>query len=272
MLDPRIRLKNRVLAVVLAWLIPGAGHLYQGRRLKSAIYFCSIVGLWIMAMHLSEWKVMAAPHTERDERPPMIQMLKFGAQSGVGLPSVCAMVQRERSKQNQANKRGQSHEAFETSAEGTLRYRSVDDREKDGPVSGEIEFEIVEGALGPSYVGHFSGENGAGESVEFELGKGVSLGSEIDGHHRRSLRGEVTLNGSTVADFEGSIPRSTWNWLFMPLNMQQEMDLHERLGKMHELATLLSVVAGLLNILAIFDAFGGPAYGYGDEQLEPGPA
>ena len=77
--DPRIRLKNRMLAVILAWLLPGAGHLYQGRRLKSAIYFCSIMGLWIMAMHLSEWKVMAAPIKTPGESRPIILVLKFGA-------------------------------------------------------------------------------------------------------------------------------------------------------------------------------------------------
>jgi hypothetical protein len=36
--------------------------------------------------------------------------------------------------------------------------------------------------------------------------------------------------------------------------------LHPRLGKLVEIGTIYTTVAGLLNILAIYDAFEGPAY------------
>lgn len=40
-----------------------------------------------------------------------------------------------------------------------------------------------------------------------------------------------------------------------------ELDaLHKHLGRYFELATVYTMMAGLLNILAIYDAFGGPAY------------
>jgi hypothetical protein len=45
--------------------------------------------------------------------------------------------------------------------------------------------------------------------------------------------------------------------------------LHPRLGKLVEIGTIYTTVAGLLNILAIYDAFEGPAYADGDEEADP---
>ena len=39
--------------------------------------------------------------------------------------------------------------------------------------------------------------------------------------------------------------------------------LHPRLGKLVEIGTIYTTVAGLLNILAIYDAYEGPAYADG---------
>jgi hypothetical protein len=51
--------------------------------------------------------------------------------------------------------------------------------------------------------------------------------------------------------------------------------LHPRLGKLVEIGTIYTTVAGLLNILAIYDAYEGPAYTDVEEEeeaaaLEPG--
>jgi hypothetical protein len=52
--------------------------------------------------------------------------------------------------------------------------------------------------------------------------------------------------------------------------------LHRPLGKLVEIGTIYTTVAGLLNILAIYDAYEGPAYADGEEMnapaLEPGTA
>ncbi len=267
MIDPRIRLKNRFLAVILAWMLPGAGHFYQERRFKSAIYFCSIVGLWVMAMHLSEWKVMAAPFNDRNERPPIIQVLKFGAQSGVGLPAVCAVVQRERVKDDENKAVRPLDEPFEAEFNGNVDYRAQAGL-VGGDATGTVSFERTDGQFGQATQGHFTGTTADGKSIDIDL-DAAALGRPIDGDHRRSLTAQITDGGNSLGELRGTVPRSVWNWLFVPLNKQQETDLHRTLGKRHELATLLSVVAGLLNILAMFDAFGGPAYGYGDEEHQP---
>ena len=44
-------------------------------------------------------------------------------------------------------------------------------------------------------------------------------------------------------------------------NASDDLDaLHKHLGRYFELATVYTMMAGLLNILAIYDALGGPAY------------
>ena len=45
--------------------------------------------------------------------------------------------------------------------------------------------------------------------------------------------------------------------------------MNRRLGRSYEIALLFTWVAGLLNLLAIWDAYEGPAYGYGDEVDQP---
>lgn len=50
-----------------------------------------------------------------------------------------------------------------------------------------------------------------------------------------------------------------------PMATEQLFQLHRELGTQYEFALILTCIAGLLNILAIWDAFKGPAYGYGDE-------
>src|SRR3954447_1630700 len=45
--------------------------------------------------------------------------------------------------------------------------------------------------------------------------------------------------------------------------------LHPRLGKLVEVGYMYTAVAGLLNVLAIYDAYEGPAYGGRDDEPEP---
>jgi hypothetical protein len=66
-----------------------------------------------------------------------------------------------------------------------------------------------------------------------------------------------------VGQIRGTIPRTFWNWFEAPPDDKTIDDLHRQLGKYYELALTFTMIAGLLNILAIFDAIEGPAYGYG---------
>ena len=75
---------------------------------------------------------------------------------------------------------------------------------------------------------------------------------------------------------DGFVPRSFWNWFQVPLEDDELNALHGRLGRFFEIAQVFTWIAGLLNLLAIWDALEGPAYGYGDEEesdrKDPEPA
>ena len=56
--EPSVNLKNRHLAAFLAWLIPGLGHLYQGRKGKAVLYFVCIMSLFLVGLALGDWRVV----------------------------------------------------------------------------------------------------------------------------------------------------------------------------------------------------------------------
>ncbi|MGE0376995.1 MAG: DUF6677 family protein, partial [Planctomycetaceae bacterium] len=99
------------------------------------------------------------------------------------------------------------------------------------------------------------------------LGQGVRLGPELRNEPRRLVEGDVVReengNETRIGRVNGSIPRSFWNRFAIPLSDLEEQSLHGELGKFHELALVFTMIAGLLNILAVWDAYDGPAYGYG---------
>jgi hypothetical protein len=53
-----VPLKNRALAALLAFLVPGLGHAYQGRYGKAILYAVCILGLFFVGMALGDWKIL----------------------------------------------------------------------------------------------------------------------------------------------------------------------------------------------------------------------
>jgi TM2 domain-containing membrane protein YozV len=53
-------------AAFLAWLVPGAGHLYLGCRMKAAIFFVVIHGTFVAGMALGNWRILEIPHGVTD--------------------------------------------------------------------------------------------------------------------------------------------------------------------------------------------------------------
>lgn len=150
-----IDLKDPALAAVLAWLIPGLGHWYQGRRSKAALFSICILSTFIYGLYLGEGRVVYASWRPTDRRLPYL------CQVGVGLPALPAMVQAVRKS--------------------------------------PIKFPVVERFMVPP---------------------------TINARHNDS-----------------------------------ELDkLHKRLHRFWELGTVYTMIAGLLNMLVIYDAWAGPAY------------
>lgn len=159
--DERIEidLKDPALAAFLAWLLPGLGHWYQGRRHKAIIFFVCILGTFVYGLYLGEGRVVYASWRDNDHRLPYL------CQVGVGLPALPALIQARRDK--------------------------------------PIAFPFCDDFMVPP-------------QVTPEVGPGP----KPDGLDR----------------------------------------LHKRLHRYWELGTVYTMIAGLLNILAIYDAWGGPAY------------
>jgi len=81
------------MAAFLAWLIPGLGHLYQGRIAKAVLFFVCIMGIYVYGVYLggnSELGYGRAVYFafRNDE-----WRLPYICQIGVGLPSLPACVQ-----------------------------------------------------------------------------------------------------------------------------------------------------------------------------------
>lgn len=84
---------QRALAVIAAWLVPGAGHLVLGRKGRGGLFFCTIVGAFALGLALHGrlfWPTLADPPTML--RFDLITLLWFFAQIGAGLCYILSYV------------------------------------------------------------------------------------------------------------------------------------------------------------------------------------
>ncbi len=85
-----VDLRNRPLAALLAWLIPGAGHFYQGRRTKAAIFFVCILYIWILGFGVGGSHVVYSSWQPGDKR------WHYYLQAGAGIVAFPAYLQGRR--------------------------------------------------------------------------------------------------------------------------------------------------------------------------------
>lgn len=269
MRDPRIDLKTPWLAALLAFLVPGAGHLYQGRYFKAAIYSVCIIGMFVTGMRMSDWRAMYLHHPPPGERlDGNRNRLQFLAQFGVGGPALYALLQNKRYY-------SENNEDVETldspmTAEFEGEISSSANESHNGKVTGTIYLKPGEGEFGSETIdGKLQGKLEDGTPVELDLISRIELDKPVRADSRRDIDGTIyerTDDGRrAVGTLEGTIPRAFRNWFVAPVETEQDREMHARLGKFHELAMVFTWVAGLLNLLAIWDAYDGPAYAYGDE-------
>ena len=101
----KVDLKNRLLAGILAWLVPGAGHFYQGRWAKGALFCVCILGTFLFGLVLGEGKVV---HTGGEEHvvgrgfARLVQTWPILPQSCIGLAASPAWIQHLRLRQGKA--------------------------------------------------------------------------------------------------------------------------------------------------------------------------
>jgi hypothetical protein len=169
-----INLKDPVLAAFLAWLIPGLGHLYQGRVAKAVLYFVCIMGIYVYGLYLGGNSELGYGRAVYYAFRADEWRLPFICQIGVGLPTLPACVQAMRMSNNK-------------------------------PV-------LFNGFMAPPRM----------------------------------------KNATDPARFGGAADNDA------NANQPTLDDLNRVLNRYFELATFFTMVAGLLNVLAIYDAISGP--------------
>ena len=289
MKDPRVRLRNPVVAALLAFAIPGAGHWYQGRRFKATIYSVCILTIFVWGMILGGGQPVYSQLMYRTEgmaptaqlqvsAPRMKFSFGYAAQVLVGAPAWPAIIQE-------------------------MRIRNIDARIQwiDGPIEsdfqgllstgfGDRKSEIITGtiALNPANEQGSSMATGTLHAVladgsirDYPLGGEIELGREVFGSPRREIRcfvlGQDDEGREVRFRLEGSVARSFVNWFQAPRDTLELDRLNGALSQNFDIGSVFTWIAGLLNLLAIWDAAEGPAYGYGDEEEipdddEPAPA
>jgi len=179
-----IDLRDPNLAAFLAWLWPGAGHLYQRRYPKAVLFMVCILGTYFFGLTLGDNKVVYASWNRIEKR------WQFIPQVAVGLPAAPALVQ------------------------------AVAGRSDGQPLFG-----------------------------------GFMAGPQPEEPQRRA--GEREEEYRSRLNYERANELSDW---------------HNDLNIRFELGTLYTMIAGLLNILAIWDAWGGPVVSEpGGKDKERGP-
>lgn len=84
--EPRqFPLALRMVAVVMAWLVPGAGHLVLGKRGRALLFFVTITGAFVFGLMLNGHLYWPTPDPASAFGFDLITVLWFFAQIGSGL-------------------------------------------------------------------------------------------------------------------------------------------------------------------------------------------
>jgi hypothetical protein len=180
-----VDLKDPRVAAFLAWLVPGLGHVYQGRIGKGILFAVCIIGTFVFGLVIGEGKVVYAADVAPSRQ--FFTRWQYICQLGAGLPALPAYVQAWRARQGKPPIGGYEH-----------NYQRP-----------------------PRMQGGFDAFT-----------------------TKDSLKNQVTH------------PNELAKWYY-------------DLGDLFELGTVFTVVAGLLNVLAIYDAHGGPLVIVPREESQP---
>jgi len=103
----RVDLRSRGLAAFLAWMVPGLGHMYQGRYTKGGLFFVCILSAWILGFALGGSHVVYASWQPGDKR------WHFLLQAGAGAVALPAIVQGNRMRKSTNPVNGQTLKNYE---------------------------------------------------------------------------------------------------------------------------------------------------------------
>jgi len=201
------------MAALLAWLVPGLGHMYQGRWAKGILFFVCIFGTFFYGIALGSSRVVYTSMRPYDQR-----YYYYVCQAGVGLPALPALVQAWR----------------------------------------------VRGEKAPLWNGWMAPPVMIGQAVpkDWALAQ-MALGKEKGDFEEGDFLPDANDPDKLVYAYRGSDTQ-----LMSPTDprhnefKQFQLSIwHAKYSFKYDLGTTFTMVAGLLNILVIFDAFAGPMLG-----------
>lgn len=280
MSQSRVPLRDPKFAAILAFLMPGLGHFYQRRYFKALLYSVCILGTFFTGMRIGHGQVVYF-----NWQPSENRTYAYLCQFWVGVPAVPAIVQSQFREPKSFSPNYVPHH-FQDAFVGTL----LKSGEADGEISGTIDLQPQQPDDPHRWSGKLTGTLATPQGpvrIEGQVMPG-SLEPPIKASSRRKLSGgifEGHVEGkpeqAISGQLEGSIPRPLWDWYEVPLQEtrvnndafgdQSELDrAHYELGSRFELGVVFTMIAGLLNILAIYDALEGPAYD-GEEEPKADP-
>jgi hypothetical protein len=238
------------IAALLAWLVPGLGHWYQRRRSKAVLFLVCILGTFLYGLYLGEGRVVYASWRKNDRRLP------FVCQAGVGMAMLPALAQSSRM------------------ADAELQVRKLV-REWEGESRWHDWFmapPLIKDQLSEIAFRNFPNPDWPVDSERLDahreqvasLERKAESAERSDNHALAREHYEEILK--LVPGYPRAIVRQRFGVVFDGENRavqvaSDELDsVHKRLHHFWELGTVFTMIAGLLNILAVYDAFAGPAY------------
>lgn len=256
--------KNSLIAGVLAYLIPGAGHVYQGRWFKGIVYFVCILGTFFGGMKLGEGAVVYHLPNNR-----FGISLNYLAQVCVGMPALPAIYQAKRAKEASNQPVRELNAPLKAPFTGQLVTYGPGEETLVGELVGAVDLKTSFSGSFPETTGVFRGTLD-GKETELQLSGGLMMERPISAGFQRPLECMVARkldqHPHESQAIRGTIPRQLVDAYCAPPDPDKIKDLHGRLGKFYDLAIAFTMIAGLLNVLAVWDAVEGPAYGFGDEE------
>lgn len=274
---PKVDLKDPALAALLAFLLPGLGHFYQRRVFKGLLYCVCILGTFFTGLSIGHGQVVYFQWKQPENRT-----YAYLCQFWVGLPALPALAQSQlRSKE--AFDANYIAQPFEQSIEGTLFDTMGGEGNVIGTLTGKVKLEAQNPEAPRHWTGTVTGTlktpEGVSRPIHGDLVRGGvdhgGLDPEVAPWTKRRIIGRFDEKGGDRKDevisgrLEGAMPRPLGDSFEAPLQDPRSdfggepSDLdraHRELGGRFELGVVYTMIAGLLNILAVYDAFEGPAY------------
>ncbi|MCA9039536.1 MAG: hypothetical protein KDA65_04235 [Planctomycetaceae bacterium] len=271
MFDPRIPQKNRSLAALLAFLVPGLGHYYQGRLFKASLYAICIIGTYTYGLAMADGNGV---YTHQVNGTQSMRNFPFLAQAGFGSVGLVSIVQSQRyfGQDFQSQNIYPFEAGLNQQTLATITYNNPEEgvlKNIPGLVTFASNQEIGEAQ------GEFLTEID-GQQARFLLAEPSCNEPQLSAKETWTLDAtvleEVAGQVRPVGRLQAEIPRSFLDEFCMPPEVSTIDSWYNQVGgRRYDLAVTLTMIAGLLNLLAVWDCFDGPAHGYGDEQPEEKP-